>query len=287
MGPPGESLGPLAHPGQVAELVAEVDRGAVDVARPEGVEAAGEHGQHRLVEAAESARRLAAPHQGHALEDAREAPECLVVELAGQGVQLHRRGRGGTRVAGHVHVHRPGEVQASAVGTPSRQVLQQPVSAAQPCHRHLDVTAGRPGERESHRAVGGLGVRTLGDQALIDVLAHRHRLRAVPGPPRCVGEDVEVVRAEVGAELAESVVGRSPVAARKGVPSRCHRGRRPRHDLPVHRPRRRQTKPVGRAATSVGGIRVAARRAPCAAPGSAPYDAPANGRPPRRHRAAS
>ena len=224
--PAGQGLGPVAHPGQVGQPVAEVDRRAVDVACPECVDPSGEHGQHRLVEEREARGGLAPPDGRHPVEDQGEAGEGLVLVLLGEGADPGGRPLGRRGIALHVHGEGALDVERGAVHGSGREVAEQSFGPVHPGQRDLHVTARGPGQAEPERTVGGPLGRALGAQPLVDVLGHRHRRGRVTQPPGGLAERGQVVGAEAVAHRLEPVVDRAPVPPRVSLARLGHQ----RHD---------------------------------------------------------
>ena len=175
--PPRQRLGPRPHPREVAELVAEVDHRAIEVAGPHRVDAPRKHREHRLVEVGEALARVPAAHGGHAAGRQREAAQRRFVMFLGQGGDLSRRCVGGIRIAGDVHVGSVVDVEQVAVQHSAGQPRDDPSAAGEPCHPHREVAPRQPLERQSQRAVCRLERLALGDQATVDLLGDRHGLR--------------------------------------------------------------------------------------------------------------
>ena len=144
VGPAGQRLGPVPHPGQVGQAVAQVDDGAVDVAGPHA-RRRGRRGRAASPRRGARSRRRSrpgAPRPGPG-GSARSTPSVGSPNSSARAAHLDRRRLGRHRVGGHVEVDRAAEVGAGTPCTgPARQVAEQPVGPGQPGAR-------RPGGRRA------------------------------------------------------------------------------------------------------------------------------------------
>jgi hypothetical protein len=213
-------LRPLRRSATVAERLAGIDRDAVDDSSGERIELPARRGRRRFVENREPARHVAGPDSNCAVEDERRRLEAPVAEARRE---LARPIESFPRTFELAHVDRvdracQGEMP---VLDPFGLVGEQAFSTGDPTARHRHRSAEPVVHREHHREHGGPPGLTRAYVRGVGPLAQRDRLLEAAGPPRGVGEVLEVFRGKsaVLVRAPEELVSVAPGMLPRGFPA--------------------------------------------------------------------